>query len=62
MTDFPSEFYDDIKENLDNVIERYERAVRELRHGVSLGPGRTLYKSEPDKMDRRANESERLGA
>jgi hypothetical protein len=43
VTEFPGQFYDDIKANLSNVIERYESAVQELRHGASLGPGRTLY-------------------
>jgi hypothetical protein len=36
VKDFPNQFYDDIKANLSNVIERYENAVQELRHG---GPG-----------------------
>jgi hypothetical protein len=58
VTDFPSEFYDDIKANLTSVIERYESAVQELRHGAALGLGRTVHKSEFVKMDRRANESE----
>jgi hypothetical protein len=58
VTDFPSEFYDDIKANLNSVIERYESAVQELRHGFAIGLGRTLHKSEFVKMDRRANESE----
>ena len=58
VADFPSEFYDDIKANLTSVIERYESAVQELRHGAALGLGRTVQKSEFAKLDRRANESE----
>jgi hypothetical protein len=37
VTDFPDRFYDDMKSNLSNVIERYESAVQELRHGASRG-------------------------
>lgn len=34
VTEFPDHFYEDIKANLSNVIERYESAVQELRHGA----------------------------
>ncbi len=33
VTDFPSQFYDDIKANLSSVVARYEATVQELRHG-----------------------------